>query len=61
MAEQTTTVHGKPAVKIVRGEYRGTLGRIVKIHHLPHNCQENTIETRYGYVRVSSSDWVYVK
>ena len=61
MTEQTITVHGQPAVKIVAGHYMGNAAQLFKLHTTAVR-QEATLILRTGaQVRVSSSEWKYAR
>jgi hypothetical protein len=61
MTEQTTTVHGKPAVKVLAGRYAGNTAQLFKLHTTAIR-QEATLILRTGaQIRVASSEWKYAR
>lgn len=58
---KATTVHGKPAVKLVGGNYRGSRGNLFKLMDDGRTQQAIVILTTGAHVTVKSADWVYVR
>jgi len=58
---KTTTVHGKPAVKLVGGNYRGNCGNLFKLMDDGRTQQAIVILKTGAQVTVGGADWVYVR